>query len=112
MRHGPHQRRTSPTSVAADRNLTVCKVWWDTVSTADHHSVGFHPWLTIEAARWLSSIAARTVPCSSAAKRSNNACLVGAYACGPVLRGVSRLIACSRASFYVAQPSRAIEGYH
>ena len=29
-------------------------------STADHHSVGFHPWLTIQAARWLSSTSART----------------------------------------------------
>ena len=28
--------------------------------TADHHSVGFHPWLTIQAARWLSSTSART----------------------------------------------------
>ena len=31
-----------------------------TLTTADHHSVGFHPWLTIQLARWLSSISART----------------------------------------------------
>lgn len=30
------------------------------LSTADHHSVGLRPWLTIQAARWLSSTSART----------------------------------------------------
>ena len=30
------------------------------LSTADHLSVGFHPWLTIQAVRWLSSTSART----------------------------------------------------
>ncbi|MBN9365731.1 MAG: hypothetical protein J0H59_01715, partial [Comamonadaceae bacterium] len=30
------------------------------LSTADHHCVGFHPWLTIQAARWLTFTSAQT----------------------------------------------------
>ena len=30
------------------------------LSTADHHSVGFHPWLIIQSVRWLTSTSART----------------------------------------------------
>ena len=33
---------------------------FDQVFVADTPGVGFHPWLTIQAARWLSSTSART----------------------------------------------------
>ena len=42
--------------------------------TADHCCVGFHPWLTIQAARWLSSTSARTAPgCLAALRRQDKA---------------------------------------